>query len=409
MKEALYIYNIFPRLYKDTKKWIHCVERAKYMGFNTIFLNAFFKCGASNSIYSIYDYYSFDKLSFQKFCDPEREIKKFNKYCHKQNMYTLVDLVINHTAPDSPLVKNHKSWYKFDKKGNVLPAGTPSDNGYHVWEDTAKLCYQKDDENGLKKYMLEVCKYYLELGFSGFRCDVASFVDPEVWDYLISEIRKIKPDAIFIGESFMSPSSTMVRMGQSGFDYIFSSSKWWDYEGDWLLNQYNDCKDHVCSISFPDNHDTERLIKTCKYDYNLFLQRVYFTGLFSKSFYITDGLEFACKKDLNVVTTRNRDIEKAKHNFMPEIKELLRIKSQFAPLHEESDTVILHNDDKYICLEKTYNKEKVLIIINKTSSKIKVKFVKDNLITKKELINGKKKKKFKILPMKVQVFEVNQK
>ena len=227
---------------------------------------------------------------------------------------------------------------EFDKKGNPIKAGTPGDDGFVTWVDTAKLYYEKDDKNGLKKYMLDICKYYLSLGFDGFRCDVANLVDPEVWDYIISEVRKIKPDAIFIGESFMCPPETMIRMGKSGFDYIFSSSKWWNYEGDWLLEQYNQTKDYIDSISFPDNHDTDRLIKTCNYDYELFLQRIKFTALFSKGFYITDGLEFACENKFMVDTTRAKDLEKTQYNFMDNIKEIL----------DDANTVSLFSSNKLI-------------------------------------------------------------
>lgn len=409
MDKALYIYNIFPRIYRNTNKWRQCVQRAKYMGFNTIYVNAFYKCGISNSIYSICDYYSFDSFSFQKGCDPEKEIKKFNHYCKRHGMLTLTDLVINHTAPDSPLVKRHKNWYKFDKKGNPIKAGTPGDDGFVTWVDTAKLYYEKDDKNGLKKYMLDVCKYYLSLGFDGFRCDVANLVEPDVWDYIISEVRKIKPDAIFIGESFMCPPETMIRMGKSGFDYIFSSSKWWNYEGDWLLEQYNQTKDYIASISFPDNHDTDRLIKTCNYDYELFLQRIKFTALFSKGFYITDGLEFACENKFMVDTTRAKDLEKTQYDFTDDIKEILEIKSKYKPLHEESDTEILHNDNKYICIKKSYEDQTVLIIINKTHSKVKVKLRKHKLIDKNQLVNGKKKRRIKIDSMQVLVLEITNK
>ena len=46
----------------------------------------------------------------------------------------------------------------------------------------------------------------------------------------------------------------------AGFDYLFNSVKWWDFESPWLLDQYEQFRHIAPSIGFPESHDTERLV-----------------------------------------------------------------------------------------------------------------------------------------------------
>lgn len=406
MNKPLYVYNIFPRVYRDTKKWYSCEKRAKEMGFNAIYLNAFFKPGKSNSIYSIVDYYKYDELSFQKDCNPEAEIIKFINYCHKDGMLVLVDLVINHMAPESPFVKTKKEWFSFDSKGKPQADGTPSNNGFEMWKDTAKLKYYVDDRNGLKKYMFDLCKHFLSLGFDGFRCDAANHVATHAWSYLIKEVRKVKSDAIFVGEAFVCPVQEIIELGKAGFDYVFNSSKWWNYDGDWLIEQHNTTLKYVDSISFPDNHDTERLMETVNGDISLFKQRIYFTGLFSKGFCVTDGIEYGLKKKLDVFKTSHLNKEHKRYNFKQTISDMLKLKNKYKALHNESYVEKLHNDNNYLCLKFSYEEQEILLFLNKTQNRVKVRLKRDKILKMGKRLNNELKFKIWLKPMEVVVYEV---
>ena len=90
--------------------------------------------------------------------------------------------------------------------------------------------------------MLRLCKYYIDLGFRGFRCDAADQVPSNFWAWLILKIRSIDSGVIFIGEAFLCSLSTRKNLATAGFNYIYNSAKWWDYKSDWLLNEYKNTK-----------------------------------------------------------------------------------------------------------------------------------------------------------------------
>jgi len=116
------IYNLFPKLVGDVGKWFPHVERAADMGFNWLFLNPIHLTGASGSLYSIRDYFRFSPVFFPG-DDPEEQKRLFQRFvdrCRERGVEVMVDLVINHTAIDSPLVNEHPAWYQRNEDGSFV-------------------------------------------------------------------------------------------------------------------------------------------------------------------------------------------------------------------------------------------------------------------------------------------------
>jgi starch synthase (maltosyl-transferring) len=107
-----------------------------------------------------------------------------------------MDLSINHTARDSILVHKHPEWYLHDEKGDIIsPFARDPDNidGITVWGDLAEVDNEHSaDKSGLWSYWAELLRYYIGMGFKGFRCDAAYKVPSDLWRYLISEALELK-------------------------------------------------------------------------------------------------------------------------------------------------------------------------------------------------------------------------
>ncbi|MEO3879160.1 alpha-amylase family glycosyl hydrolase [Rheinheimera fenheensis] len=136
--------------------------------------------GSLGSPYSVKDYYG---------VNPEfgtlDDIKAFIRAAHAQGMYVILDWVANHSAWDNHLVTEQPDWYIRDWKGDFRP--TP----WWDWSDIIELDY---DKPGLRKYMTEAMKYWVkEVGFDGFRADVAGFVPLDFWQQVRKELDEIKP------------------------------------------------------------------------------------------------------------------------------------------------------------------------------------------------------------------------
>ncbi len=206
MPEATLIYNLFPPLLGPIPRWEEHLKRIAAMGFTWLYLNPIHTPGLSGSLYAVKDYFGLNPLFFpDSGKDPEAALEHFLKAAGRRGLKVMLDLVINHTAIDSPLVKEHPEWYAQDEDGQIKHPGAidPADaTRVTVWGDLAELEYwPPPDPEGLLNFWHTVVAKYLRLGFRGFRADAAYKIPGEFWERLISEARRLEPRARFFAET----------------------------------------------------------------------------------------------------------------------------------------------------------------------------------------------------------------
>ncbi|MEJ2724558.1 MAG: alpha-amylase family glycosyl hydrolase, partial [Deltaproteobacteria bacterium] len=206
------------------------------MVLNWVFVNHIHNPGASGSNYAISDYFKFNPA----LCDsgegksPEEQVTDMIGAAENQGLRLMIDLVINHCSIDSPLLKEHPEWFEWDSKGEVAHPQADQDGKRVVWADLARFDYRKGkDLEGLIGYFLGLLRHLIGLGFRGFRCDAAYQVPPDIWKRLIRDINESSPDVLFVAETLGCTPKETKRTARAGFDYIFNSSKWWDYKSHW--------------------------------------------------------------------------------------------------------------------------------------------------------------------------------
>ncbi len=217
----------------------------------------------------------------------------------------MIDLVINHCAVDSKLVYEHPDWFVREGGRVANPFCLEEDGSKTVWGDLAQLDHRgSPDTEGLLGYCGDIVEYLVELGFTGFRCDAAYQIPRDFWQRLIERIRQKHPQVVFTAETLgCSPQQTK-ETASAGFDYVFNSSKWWDFESPWLLEQYELTRQIAPSIGFPESHDTERLYSESGNNLDALKQRYLFAALFSAGVMMPIGYEYGFRNRLHVVETR---------------------------------------------------------------------------------------------------------
>ncbi|QJX45680.1 family 10 glycosylhydrolase [Hymenobacter taeanensis] len=135
--------------------------------------------GTLGSQYSIQDY---------RAVNPEfgnlDDLRHLVNEAHKRGMHVILDWVANHTSWDSKLSKEHPEWFTKSKQGQFQPPVSD-------WQDVIDLDYSKPE---LRRYMQESMAYWVrEVGFDGFRCDVAGLVPTDFWNDTRQRLEKIKP------------------------------------------------------------------------------------------------------------------------------------------------------------------------------------------------------------------------
>lgn len=141
--------------------------------------------GRDGSPYAIKDYRKVDPA-----LGTMEDFRHLTDEIHKRGMQCILDVVYNHTSPDSWLIENHPDWFKRDAQGNTVTL-VPD------WSDIADLDYGKEE---LWQYQIDTLKMWAEM-VDGFRCDVAPLVPLDFWLRARAEVEAVRPGCFWLAES----------------------------------------------------------------------------------------------------------------------------------------------------------------------------------------------------------------
>jgi cyclomaltodextrinase / maltogenic alpha-amylase / neopullulanase len=135
--------------------------------------------GTLGSYYSISDY---------KAVNPEYgtldDLKKLVKEAHKMGMKVILDWVANHSSWDNVWTKTNPDFYTKDSAGNFKPPVAD-------WTDVIGFNYKNPK---LWVAMEDAMEYWIkECDVDGYRCDVAGMVTLPFWNFVRTQLDKIKP------------------------------------------------------------------------------------------------------------------------------------------------------------------------------------------------------------------------
>lgn len=109
---------------------------------------------------------------------------------HQRGMKCVIDVVYNHTSPDSWLAEHHPDWFWHRADGSF-------GNRIGDWYDVIDLDYSHP---GLWDYQIETLKQWAAL-VDGFRCDVAPLVPLDFWLRAREEVEPVRPGCLWLAES----------------------------------------------------------------------------------------------------------------------------------------------------------------------------------------------------------------
>ena len=109
---------------------------------------------------------------------------------HAQGMKCIIDVVYNHTSPDSVLRNEHPEYFHRAADGSF-------GNRIGDWADVIDLNY---DVPALWEYQIETLKFWAGI-IDGFRCDVATMVPVAFWKAARAACAEVNPETIWLAES----------------------------------------------------------------------------------------------------------------------------------------------------------------------------------------------------------------
>ena len=267
------MYSVFVRNYSEEGTFEGVrkdLDRIKRLGVDIIWLLPIHPIGEKarkgvlGSPYAISDY---------RAVNPEYgtidDLKRLVAEIHDRGMKCIIDVVYNHTSPDSRLAAEHPEWFYRRADGSF-------GNKVGEWLDVIDLDYRNHD---LWAYQIETLKMWSGI-VDGFRCDVAPLIPLEFWLEARKAVAQVNPDCFWLSES-VEPVFTvanrargMVSLSDSeiyqafdvGYEYdIFAHFKAY-LKGEATLSDYVRCinqqeaiyPENYVKLRFLENHDNAR-------------------------------------------------------------------------------------------------------------------------------------------------------
>jgi starch synthase (maltosyl-transferring) len=358
--------------------WLQHASRVAEMGFNWLYINSIHYPGFSGSLYAVKHHYRINPQFLPRGTgkDDLAILEQTLRGFQDLGLWPMMDLVINHSSRDCPLIQEHPAWYAHDEHGEIVsPFARDPDNPEKVtvWGDLAEIDNEgSSDREGLWAYWAELVKRYLRLGFKGFRCDAAYKIPAALWRFLVEEAANIDQEAMFFAETLGCTEEEALALHDAGLHYFFNSSKWWDFTQPWCLEQHDKFGKIAPSISFPESHDTTRLAADTGGNEAVQRQRYAFAALFSAGLMMPIGYELGFRKKLDVVSTRPTDWETTSFDLQRFIKKVNKLKIEHPLLHGEGELKTVTSDKSTLVLERRTEQDSgqlAWVLVNKSKGR----------------------------------------
>ena len=171
------------------------------LGINAIYFNPIF-ASASNHRYHTFDYYQVDPL-----LGGNEAFSTLLEGAHQRNIRVVLDGVFNHASrgffPFNHIMEvgeNSPYYNWFHIKGLPLNAYTNHPN-YECWWNLPALPKLNTGNPEVRKYIMDIARFWLQKGIDGWRLDVPFEIDDDgFWEEFREVVKSTNPDAYIVGE-----------------------------------------------------------------------------------------------------------------------------------------------------------------------------------------------------------------
>jgi cyclomaltodextrinase / maltogenic alpha-amylase / neopullulanase len=223
------------------------VDKLDYLqdlGINAIYLNPIFM-SASNHRYHTFDYYVVDPL-----LGGNEALRELLDAAHARQIKVVLDGVFNHasrgfwpfhhvleTGANSPYV----DWFFIrDWPLSPYPSNGEITLNYDAWWGLPALPKLNVANPGMRAYLLDVAKYWIDFGMDGWRLDVPDEIDDRpFWQEFRQVVKAANPEAYIVGEIWReAPEWLEGDRFDAVMNYVFSRAAFGFFGGKTLRTEY---------------------------------------------------------------------------------------------------------------------------------------------------------------------------
>ena len=135
-------------------------------------------------------------------------------------MELALDLALQ-TSPDHPWLREHPEWFQHRPDGSLKYAENPPKR----YQDIHNFDWDTKERKALWEAIRAVVLRWCEAGVTVFRVDNPHTKPVPLWEWLIAEVRKKRPETVFLSEAFTRPAM-MTLLAKAGFSQSYTYFTW---------------------------------------------------------------------------------------------------------------------------------------------------------------------------------------
>ena len=170
--------------------------------------------------YDVTDYYQIDPAF-----GTEEDLKELIALCHERDVKLILDLPLNHTGAENAWFRRFRAahmlnnerqeyydFYTWIRAGDPVPAGRhftrlPGTDVMYESNFSDHMPELNFDNEKVRRAVLDIAEYWLNLGIDGFRFDAAKYPyfgehdrNAAFWEWYMAELKKVNPDIYTVAE-----------------------------------------------------------------------------------------------------------------------------------------------------------------------------------------------------------------
>jgi glycosidase len=354
------------------------------LGVNALYLNPIF-ASTANHRYHTSDYYRIDPS-----LGTLDDFRALLDAAHKKSIRIVLDGVFNHSGRgffafsdilDNGTESRYKDWYYIHSYPVDAFSNGPSMT-YEAWWGIKDLPKFNTDNPEVRKYIMEVARYWIEQGIDGWRLDVPGEIDDdEFWAEFRETVKNANPEAYLAGEIWEADPRWV---GSNHFDglmhYPLRDALLDMLKGSLPLSKFADKIESFLSLYPRENvfamylsigsHDTKRLFTSLSADIRkaklAFLLQFAYPG--TPSIYYGDEIGLPGEKDPYNRRAFPWEKEKWNHELRNFVRSLALFRKQSHALcRGDFHRVALNSENHLYAFARVSEEQQVLTVVNPSS------------------------------------------
>lgn len=349
------------------------LEYLKSLGINAIYLTPIFK-SPSNHKYDIVDFYEIDPNFGDK-----NTLRELVDKAHKLEIRIVLDAVFNHISDKNPLFldvvekgkdSTYYDWFYID--GDYIDKDKVNYQNFSIVDYMPKL---NTSNYSVQDYLIKVGKYWIEeFGIDGWRLDVSDEVSHDFWRKFRKEIKRVKKDAVLIGENWHDAASYLqgdqfdsimnYSFTKASLDYFKNkiSANAMAYRLNHLLMRNKEQVNRM-NLNLLDTHDTHRIFTELDKNKDKVLAAIALMTIYLGAPCLYYGTEIFLEGGYDPDSRRNFDWDKLneEETSIEIIKDIFKIKK--LETIQEGD-VKIYNKDNILIIKRFYKNQEIHLYIN---------------------------------------------